>query len=114
MYFCFVNLNTNTTLYRTIAHTTTSNKLFTHVSRRTIAHTKELLNTLGGQLRYSNQLSWPTGGKKIAFTGFPWGGISPPGSLCRVFNSDRCTTSSVSVVGIYLLSLEPSLTAIGM
>lgn len=59
------------TLYSTllviITHTTSSNilyRLFTHIRRITIAHTKELLNTLGGQLRYSNQLSWPNGGKK--------------------------------------------------
>ena len=56
------------TLYSTllviITHTTSS---ITHVSRRSL-HTMRihllLLNTLGGQLRYSNQLSWPTGGKK--------------------------------------------------
>lgn len=81
-------------------NTTSSNilyRLFTHISRRTIRYTTLLSNTLGGHTRSSNQLSWPNGGKKIAFTGFPWGGISPPGSLCRVFNSHRCATS-ISIV----------------
>ena len=45
-------------------NTTSSNRLFTCVYVRTIAHTKELLNTLLGHTRSSNQLSWPTGGKK--------------------------------------------------
>ena len=101
MLACIFYMSTSTLTLELLLHnnnTTTSNRLFTHVCRRTIAHTKELLNTLGAHTRSSNQLSWPNGGKKIAFTGFPWGGISPPWLLYRVFNSHRCATSISTVI----------------
>ena len=65
IYLCVIFLLTlYSTLLVIITHTTSS---ITHVSRRSL-HTMRihllLLNTLRGQCRYSNQLSWPIGGKK--------------------------------------------------
>ena len=91
-------------------NTTSSNRLFTCVYVRTIRYTTLLLHTLGKHFYINKDTQIDSPGqlvvKKIAFTGFPWGGISPPGSLYRVFSLRRSQGISDNL-GVYIVCACP-------